>query len=289
MNQSRGIFLILGAAILWGTTGTSQALMPAERSSLAVGALRLLIGGSCLLGLSIVRGKFCLKGLPSTRIALAGVCIALYQVCFFLGVSYTGVAAGTIVGIGSSPIFAGLLDWHFCGIRPQPRWYLSTAIAIAGCMLLVLSAGDIHIDPLGIILAMGAGLAYSAFTLVAKLIISRHPAENATALIFAVGALLTLPFLIFTNLDWLCQTRGWLPVVHLGVIATALSYWLFSRGLTLVPVSTAVTLSLAEPMTAALLGVFVLGERLPVFAWLGLIMILAALVVLAMPQKVQKL
>lgn len=289
MSSTKGIFLILLAAVLWGTTGTSQALMPPERSPLAVGALRLLIGGGCLLALSCFRGTFKIQNIPCGKILLAGIFIALYQICFFLGVSYTGVAAGTIVGIGSSPIFAGLLDWLVQKARPQPRWFLSTAVAIVGCALLVLGSGDIRIDPLGIALAMGAGLAYSAFTLIAKILLSEHPTEGTTALIFTVGAILMLPFLLFTDLHWLCEMRGWLPAMHLGVVATALSYWLFTRGLTIVPASTAVTLSLAEPTTAGLLGVFVLGEHLPPVAWLGLVMILAALAVLALPRKVQQL
>jgi DME family drug/metabolite transporter len=60
----------------------------------------------------------------------------------------------------------------------------------------------------------------------------------------------------------------------------ALSYWLFARGLQSVQVSTAVTLSLAEPMTAATLGIVVLGELLNVQAFSGICLILAGLMVL---------
>ena len=259
--------------------------MPAGSSPLVVGALRLLTGGASLLALSWLRGSLSLKDMPLRLILMAGICVSLYQVCFFWAVSLTGVAAGTIIGIGSSPIFAGLLDWSFRRQKPGRRWCLSTILAITGCALLVLSSGDVQIDLPGIVLALMAGLAYASYTLLAKIILPGRSSENVTALVFCVGAILLAPLLFTADLSWLSSTRGWLPVLHLGIIATALSYWLFNRGLESVPVSTAVTLSLAEPMTAGLLGVLVVGERLSVPAWCGLLLILGALILLAAPKK----
>lgn len=284
-QQSQGIWLILCAAVLWGTTGTSQALMPADSSPLVVGALRLLVGGSALLGLSWMRGSLSLRDMPLVPILAAGGCVALYQVCFFWAVARTGVAAGTIVGIGSAPIFAGLLDLLFRRHRPGRRWCLSTLMAIIGCSLLIVNAGDLRIDGLGIILALAAGCSYASYTLLAKTILPGRSSENVTALIFGVGALLLLPILIGADLRWLGEIRGWLLVLHLGLVTTALSYWLFTRGLATVPVANAVTLTLAEPMTAGLLGVLVVGERLSALAWGGLLLILAALIVLVLPQR----
>ena len=57
--------------------------------------------------------------------------------------------------------------------------------------------------------------------------------------------------------------------LELRLVATALAYASFAYGLAVVPVTSAATLSLAEPLTAALLGVLVLGEGLSVAALLG--------------------
>jgi drug/metabolite transporter, DME family len=77
-------------------------------------------------------------------------------------------------------------------------------------------------------------------------------------------------------------------ILHLGPIATAAARVLFARGLALIPVATAVTLSLAEPLTAALLGVVVLGERLTVPALTGIGLIFAGLVCLFTPQQLRR-
>jgi DME family drug/metabolite transporter len=72
-----------------------------------------------------------------------------------------------------------------------------------------------------------------------------------------------------------------LVILHLGVITAALSYTLFARGLSLVPVATAATLTLGEPLTAGLLGVFFLHEPVTTLALFGIGLIFTGLVVLS--------
>ena len=71
-------------------------------------------------------------------------------------------------------------------------------------------------------------------------------------------------------------------VLHLGIFATALAYILFGKGLRQTPVATAVTLSLAEPLTAAALGILVLGERSPGWRRQGIVLIFSGLIVLSL-------
>jgi drug/metabolite transporter, DME family len=62
-------------------------------------------------------------------------------------------------------------------------------------------------------------------------------------------------------------------------------YLLFGRALAHVPASTATTLSLLEPAVATVLAVLVVGERLPVAGWAGLVLIAACLVTLTVPAR----
>ena len=278
-----GTLLVLAAAFLWGTTGTSQALAPENSSPQTIGALRLITGGATLALIAFLRGGLRTLNFPFFLVVGAGFFVALYQVSFFSAVKLTGVAAGTIVGIGSSPIFAGLLDFIFFQKKPGSRWYVSTLLAISGCTILVLSSGEIHLNKVGISLALVAGFSYSAYALALKELIQKHSAEEATALVFCAGAILLSPILFTQDISWILQTSGWVMMVHLGIFATALSYYLFAKGLELIPVSSAVTLSLAEPLTAAVLGVIVVGERLSLISWSGLIIILSGILVLMFP------
>jgi len=101
------------------------------------------------------------------------------------------------------------------------------------------------------------------------------------AVVFCLGALLLAPVLFLADLSWLAQPRGLAVALHLGLVATAAAYTLFARGLSAVPVASAVTLSLAEPLTAGALGVVLLGEQLAPSALLGMGLIFGGLILLS--------
>lgn len=287
MHKNDGQLYVLAAAVLWGTTGTAQALAPLGATPLSIGTLRLVIGGLGLLIVALMRGSLHRpRSWPLRPTLYAAVSVAAYQLCFFGGVARTGVAIGTIVGIGSAPIMAGLLGWWLRGEPLDWRWLVSTTLAIIGCALLVMPAGEARVDFLGVLLALGAGLAYTLYTLGSKTLLEHYPPDAAMAVIFCLGAVLLLPLLLTTDLHWVIQPDGALVVLHLGLVTTTLAYILFARGLTRSFVATTVTLSLAEPLTAGLLGVVVLGEQLTLLALLGIGLLATGLVLLSIPETV---
>lgn len=281
-----GHWFVIAAAVLWGTTGTAQAFAPAGFDPLVIGALRLLVGGAALLALAVGRKQLgCWRDWKFWPTLLAALFTAGYQLCFFAAVAKTGVAVGTVVGIGSAPIAGGILGLLFRGEKLGRRWLLATLLAIIGCCLLSLAGGEVAVDLFGILLALGAGVCYAAFTLVLKGLLENHSSIAVTAVVFSLGALLLSPLLLQSDLDWLLQPRSIAVALHLGLAATALSYLLFSRGLQTIQVSTAVTLSLAEPMTAACLGILLLGEQLNSQAFFGIALIFAGLAVLVLKRR----
>lgn len=277
----RGFWFVLAAAICWGTTGTAQAFAPEGATPLAVGAMRLWIGGAALLLLAVGRRKLRLTGWPLAATIVAIGTIAGYQLFFFAGVARTGVAVGTVVGIGSAPIMAGLLGLLLRGEMPGRRWMLATLLAVAGCTLLLAAGAEIEVDTPGVILAIGAGASYALYTIASKDLLRVQPPDAVTAVTFFGGALVMAPLLFFVDLSWVLQPQGLMVALHLGLVTTALAYTLYIRGLMSLPAATAVTVALAEPLTAALLGVGLLGERLTLPALIGMSLIFAGLVVLA--------
>ena len=279
--KPRGYWLVLLAACLWGTNGTAQALAPQGAQPIIIGTLRIALGGLTLLVIAALRGALRDgKRWPFWPTLLGGLSMAAYQMFFFAGVARTGVAVGTIVGIGSTPILAGPIGFLVRGERPNRRWALATVMGIVGCTLLIAAGEKIHIDLLGIFLAICAGGSYAIFTTVSKGLLEEHAPEAVMAVTFCLGACFVLPLLINANLHWLTQPAGFLVILHLGVITAGLGYTLFARGLRLVPVATAASLTLGEPLTAGLLGVLFLNEDLSILAGFGILLIFAGLVFL---------
>lgn len=283
-GSSRGILLILLAAILWGTTGTSQAVAPSGAHPLTIGALRLAVGGGALLLLALLRGQItrnCFR-LPGTTL-LAALLVAAYQLSFFKAVAVTGVAVGTMVAIGSGPLFAGVLASIFHSERPDRRWIIATTIAVIGLLVLFIPVPGsvLQVKTAGVLLALTAGASYAGYTLAIKRLLPGNSSDAVIAVVFTLGGILLSPFLFHSDLSWSVTPNGLLVILHLGLVTTALAYLLFARGLRTVPTVHAVTLSLAEPLTAATLGILVLREKVTVTGSIGMGLVLAGLVVLA--------
>ncbi|TYS16169.1 EamA family transporter [Rossellomorea vietnamensis] len=278
-NQGSALLVLL-AAVLWGTTGTVQTFAPQGASPISIGASRLAVGGGALFLLMIAAAKLQLKDWPIRPTILASLSMAFYQPLFFSAVSMTGVAVGTVVAIESAPILAGLLEWIVQKRKLSRLWIFSTMLSVTGCSLLFSNRDSVIIEPVGVLLALGAGLSFAGYTLVSKQLISNRSSLSVTAVVFSLSALCLSPFLFLSDMTWIFKASGIAVSLHLGLAATGAAYLLFAKGLMNVSSSTAVTLSLAEPLTAALLGVLLVGETLSTYSWAGLVLILTAICLL---------
>lgn len=276
--------LVVLAAVLWGTTGTAQELGPEGVDPLVVGWVRLAVGGVGLAGVAAVR-RAAATPLPRSWTVVAVASVAAYQLTFFGGVRLAGVALGTAVGIGSAPIWGGLVDWRFAGWRPSPRWIVAAAIAIAGAVLVAGEPGDAERPGLGLLLAVAAGASYAVYAYALQQLARAGDADRVAATAFLGAAVVLAPVALLaagaSGFEPLATGRGVLMALHLGLVATTLSYALFTRGVRDTAVATATLLSLAEPVTAVVLGITVVGEALTTTAAVGVVLLLAGVTVAA--------
>src|SRR3954451_21177297 len=273
---------VLLAAVCFGTTGTAQALGPAA-SPVAVGAARIIVGGALLVAIArALRVRLPRAG--GTVLAIA-VRVCIYQLSFFAAVKLTGVAVGTVVAIGTGPAAAGLLGRFVNGERLTARWVAATACAAARVALLPGDGGG-TVDRAGIALAILAGAGYATCTVLSKRLLLRGFApEGVMAAGFGGAAGLLVPVLLVAGPGFLTGAGGLGLALYLGAIPTALAYVLFSRGLRALTSGETATLVLAEPLTAAALGVVALGEHPSVVAAAGAVPVLGGLGVLAAPAR----
>jgi DME family drug/metabolite transporter len=272
---------VLLAALCFATTGTAQALGPAGTDPVGVGAARILVGGTLLVVVALAGGN-ALRGRWAPGPVLAAVAaVATYQLAFFAAVADTGVAVGTIVALGSAPTLAGLFEWLIDRRRPEPRWAVATALACAGVALLALAGGEASVSAPGIGLAVVAGGSYAVYTLAAKRLLNAgHAPEAVMAVAFGLAAVVLLPALALSAPGWLLHADGIALALFLGVIPTALAYVLFARGLRHLSASETATLTLAEPLTAGVLGAVVLAEPTTAMSAAGAGLVLAGLLAL---------
>jgi DME family drug/metabolite transporter len=284
---------LLGAAA-WGSTGTAAHFAPPGASTATIGAARIALGGLLLLGVGLgtvsrrQTARRLLRAGVAARAALilAIAAVAGYQLCFFAAVKATGVAIGTVVAIGSAPVLTGALSRLTGGPRLDARWLAATVAAVAGCAVLVTGGQSAGVSASGVGLAAAAGLCYAIYAVTAsRLITAGNPESVVMGILFGGAAVLLAPVLAAGSTGWLLTGRGLAVTIYLGLVTTALAYLSYGRGLRTVPAPVAVTLGLAEPVVAALLGLIVLGERLTVTDTVGLALVGLALATLVGGQR----
>jgi drug/metabolite transporter, DME family len=280
----RAALAVLAAAVLFGTTGTVRALLTPDAPGAGVAAMRLLVGAAGLVAYVLWRGHGpLLRGLWRQPVVWGmAVAVAGYQAMFFMGIARTGVAVGTLISLAVAPFLAGLLGWALREGAPGWAWVVSTVVAVVGVALLVsgsLSTGD----PVGMVLAAGAGACYAVYTVLGvRLARAGIPPSAVLAASFSIGALLLLPAAVSSA--WWVSVDGIVTVLWLGLAATTVGYLLFGLGLRELQPGHIATLNLFEPAVATVLGVVVLGESLGVAGWVGCLLVIGALALLGVAE-----
>jgi len=287
-----GALLVLGGAVLWGTSGSSQELLGGAVGPLVVGSLRTILGGAALgvvAALVARREPAPLAELAAARsvarlpLLLAGLCTVLYQITFFIGVQSLGIAVGTILAVGSAPFFAGAVSILAGQGLPSRTWFATTLLAVLGLVLLVRPDGDASASATGVAAALAAGLAFGSFTVLTKELLGLGLRRlDTVAVPFRIAGVLMLPVLLVglaaaEDPGAVVRAPGVFVVLWLALGATAAGYLLFIAGLGGVTAVVGTTLVLAEPLTATLLGVVVFAERLSLPSVFGAILVATAL------------
>jgi drug/metabolite transporter (DMT)-like permease len=193
----------------------------------------------------------------------------LFSLCMLFGVSLTSaVSAGVIMA--AIPATVALLSWMFLRERITGRTWAAIACAAGGIGLLAVakpaddpSAGELAW--LGNLLVLGAVVCEASYAVIGKALTGVLGPKRITSLINLWGFLLVTPFGLYTALhfDFGSVAPGaWLLLVFYALAASIWTVWLWMTGLKVVPAAQAGVFTVMLPVSAALVGVLVLGEPL---------------------------
>ena len=285
--SARGIALVSIAGVLWGTSGTAQYLGAAGLSPFWVGAAQLA-AASVFLGLALwwsLRRNPVTVALNPRKAGLrwswffwASLGIGGYSVFFYEGLQLAGVGIGTAVAIGSSPIWAGLLQAVVLRAPLSALWWLGTLVSVGGGVAMVLGKGaGAEVSWPGLVLCLLAGLSYAGYALINKRLVSHMAPKVVNFYVFTGAAVLAAPVALLQAGVPQWTLSAFLVVVYLGAVVSGIAHMLFSIGLRHISGPTGVALSLIEPVAAFVLAVWVVGEHQPLIAWAGLAAVLLGL------------
>jgi DME family drug/metabolite transporter len=219
------------------------------------------------------------------RVIIVGLLTAAFQLLFFIAVVATGVSIATVVCLGFAPVLLLVISCAQQRRLPSVGRALPVLVALVGLLLvsLVGDAGEVAPHPvLGILTALGSGAAYALSADVARPLSQRVDALTMTTATMSVAAAVLVPgglLLAYVRREALTttDTSSWLVIGYLGGVTMVVAYVFFFTGLRSTSSGAAVVATLLEPVTAVLIAVLFLDERLTPAGLLGCLLIIAAI------------
>lgn len=165
------------------------------------------------------------------------------------------------LGIAVAVEFTGPLGLALLSSR-RKQDLLWVALAALGIILISPITGHDALDPIGLLLALGAGFCWALYIIFGQRMGRRIPAGTATALGMLVAALVTIPVGAFYVNEEFFQARVWWMGLMVAILSSALPYSLEMTALKHLPTKTFGILMSLEPALAALMGLLFLHETL---------------------------
>lgn len=227
---------------------------------------------------------------PSRRVVLAalglgGVAYAAEAGTFFAALERIDLSLASLL-LYTYPALVTLGAFALGRERPDRRRLLALAAASAGLVLVLAGAGTGALDPLGVALALGAAIGYSAYILGAEGLSDRVDPWLMGALVITGAAVsLVVAGLVTGAIDLGFGAAGWLIVAAMALISTVMAISCFFAGIERIGGSRASIVSTVEPPATLLLAFLIFGEQLGAVQLLGGALVLAAIVVLHAPLR----
>ena len=289
----RGVWFIMGAATLWGTTGVAtQAIYNLSSTNafsvafwrMSIAALVLLLLCWRLLGRRVWR----VKGRDALLMLCMGSVQAISQYSYFAAIPDCGITTATLITICVAPVIVVLFAALFLRERITSRILVALACALTGTALLTgVPSGKEHFSNLlvGVLLSLVSAAAYALVILIGQVLSSRYHSLQVNAASFGTGSLILLCCLLVTPLTLNYPAEGWLLLLYMGCIPSALAYVLFQVGMRSTPATLTSILTFCEPLTAAILAWLLFGERLSPPGLVGALLLLGTLGLLALAES----
>jgi drug/metabolite transporter (DMT)-like permease len=203
--------------------------------------------------------------------ALTG--ITLNQVCFIGGLVRTSVThTGLIQAIG--PVIVLLLSASMGMEALTHRKLLGMTISFVGVALLLIERPEqgSGANWLGDIIVIAAGVFFAYYTILLKKYAHRFDPLTSNALVFALGALFLFPFCAHSivRTRWnLIPPHAWWGLAYMVLFGSFVAYLIYAFALESLSASNVAAFAYLQPLMAALMGIWRLGEKVSLSAVIG--------------------
>ncbi|WP_226279504.1 DMT family transporter [Burkholderia anthina] len=289
LDAKKGWAMVLTAATLWGTTGIIFNVLgtSAGANAVSISFLRLALSVPFLFLMGRIHlGTWFIKLTPKGLLVLAGLGLgmAFYQLTYVLAIERVGVAISVLISICGAPIFVALISVAWLGERFNAQTMIALVLAIVGTVFLVgLPSGvvqDVRQFWIGVAIAVACAVCQAFYVLAARASGKICSPMHAGGIGFAIGALALLPFGLHDGLQLHYTMDGWLMLLYVAAVPTAIAQTLFLGGIKGTGAVGGAIASLLEPLVSTVLAVLLLHERMTWYSIVGAVILLVGIVII---------
>lgn len=286
MNR-KAVCAVLCAGASWGVISLFlRNLSAGGMNTLQIGFIRILVAVLFFIGYALIRDRSAFRIRLKDLWCFIGtgiVSIAVFNLLYFYTVINSKVSVAVVL-LYTSPIFVMVLCAVIFREKITKAGVLALALTILGCCGVtgLLDGGNVTVPPLIVLTGVGSGLFYALYTVFARFALKRYSSFTVTLWTFLmalVGVSLTgNPVSTFCLLAASPSLILW--ALGLGLVSTALPYFLYTWGLQYLESGKAAVIVAVEPVVGTLAGTLFFREPLTVLMILGVLLIVISIVLL---------
>lgn len=284
--------MIIVAAMLWGIIGIFTRPLNSEGFTvIQLTGLRCIVS-AVFLGMDIFctdrsRLKIEIKDLW-WFICMGIFSILFFNICYFTTIRLSTLAVASVL-LYTAPYFVVILSFFVFGEPLTWRKIFSLLLSFGGCMLVV-GVGKGPLQLTAILSGIGAGFGYALFSIFGRIASRKYHPLTINFYTFMVAAICIIPFSGFdSSVVKLCNNwNNIINVLSLGIVSTAVPFWLYTAGLRHVESGKAAIMAFIEPFVASAVGVCVFQEALTGWNLIGMFLIAFSICLLNSPIKGRK-
>ena len=295
MSKKAAYLSILSGAALWGIIGFfANHLYSLGFSSIQVVAVRNLTSALFLVIYLFIKDRRLLKIRIRDFKYFIGtgiISIALFNLCMFQTIQETSISIAAVL-LYTAPAFVAVLSRVLFKETLTPLKITALFVTLAGCAFVVGLLPDFKgtISPQGLLLGLGSGFFYALYSIFGKYALKKYDTLTVTTYTFLFAAVAVTPFSGVTAMaPLLLNPQALLYIVGLSLFSTVLAFVLYTKGLTVVESSRASIIATIEPVVAAFTGFLVFGERLQLWQYFGIALVLASIILVQEVPRRKKL
>lgn len=284
-------FMVIAAAILWGTLGIFGKNL--NRLGFAPEQIVLIraVGASVILiGFTSIKNRELLKIKARDSIYFVGtgiISFVFFNWCYFIAINKTSLSVAAIL-LYTAPAIVMVLSAILFREKMTRKKLISLLLTFAGCILVtafVPAAGQ-RITISGVLAGLGAGLGYALYSIFGRYALAKYDSITVTLYTFIFASMGLIPFIDISDMAvLLSNSEAVYYAVTLGFFATVLPFLLYTKGLTYLETGTASIIATLEPIVATVLGIILYSEPITFFKILGIALVVAAVSILREKRK----